>query len=282
MTQEPIPKQQQISANDLIAALHLPTDAMLNQRVPKKLLLQANPNRAGEKRLLQEQIEEITWVASLKPGNVAIPAYHDAQRSYLELAVLSVVLRHTQAALGKAARLAASIHAAIPYPLLLLLQDSNADQQSNTATLHVSTVHLKNTQSDKPILDGELIQIELNHPQSNTLGKPLDRAAFLAAMALEKQARSDLYASYQGWFDALSAWQIAQVTGCYQTSATAQHAATRRAAWLRLQHLQAQMARLRASAQHQRQIAQQVALNLEIQALQTQYQKTKQTLQEGI
>jgi hypothetical protein len=65
----------------------------------------------ADRKLIQEGIEEITWVAALKPASIGVPEYHDEQRTYLELAVLLVDLREA----GKVTRLAELIHRAIPY-----------------------------------------------------------------------------------------------------------------------------------------------------------------------
>jgi len=42
---------------------------------------------------IQDGIEEIIWVAALKPTNIGVPAFEDVVRQYLEIAVLTVELR---------------------------------------------------------------------------------------------------------------------------------------------------------------------------------------------
>ena len=86
-----------LSSEQLISALCLPAEATVGQRVPKKMLAENLTSRgtatSADRKLLHEQIEEVTWVAALKPTNAGIPVYQDEVRSYLELAVLSVRLR---------------------------------------------------------------------------------------------------------------------------------------------------------------------------------------------
>ena len=82
-------------ADELIAALDLPTAARVDRRVPKKLLLENGAPTAADRRLIAESIESLVWVAALKPTTVGIPAFVDEIREYLEIAVISVTVRNT-------------------------------------------------------------------------------------------------------------------------------------------------------------------------------------------
>ena len=105
-----------MSLAPVINALALPADARVDQRVPKKLLLEQGAPTAADKRQIQDGIEEMIWVAALKPTNIAVPAFRDDVREYLEIAVLTVTLRSA----AKPTRLIELIHRAIPYPLVLV------------------------------------------------------------------------------------------------------------------------------------------------------------------
>ena len=96
----------------VINALPLPQDARVDQRVPKKLLLEQGAPTAPDKRQIQEGLEEMFWVAALKPTNVAVPEFRDDVREYLEIAMLTATLRSAT----QPTRLVELIHRAIPYP----------------------------------------------------------------------------------------------------------------------------------------------------------------------
>src|ERR1035438_4021803 len=100
----------------VINALAIPNEALVDQRVPKKLLLDQGAPTAADKRQIQDGIEEMVWVAALKPTNIAVPAFRDEVREYLEIAVLAITLRPA----AKPTRLIELIHRAIPYPLILV------------------------------------------------------------------------------------------------------------------------------------------------------------------
>ena len=273
-----------LSSEQLIAALRLPAEATVGQRVPKKMLAENLTSRgtatSADRKLLQEQIDEVTWVAALKPSNAGIPVYQDEVRSYLELAVLSVRLREgSQLAPIPAkvspsvARLAELVHRAIPYPVLLVLDDD--------ARLYLSLVHIRWAQkeADKAVLDGDLIQGVFVHngsPAASVMDADTVNA-FINAMDLSKQPRTDLLTLYQGWMDTLSAWQAAAVTGRFEC-VSPQQATARRAALRRCHELDAQISSLRAAASKEKQMARQVAANLEIKALMAERQQAANSL----
>ena len=58
-----------ISADHVISAMALPPVAMVNQRIPKKLLAENGAPTMADRKLIQDHIEEVTWVAALKPAN---------------------------------------------------------------------------------------------------------------------------------------------------------------------------------------------------------------------
>ena len=61
----------------VITALAIPSEALVERRVPKRLLLEQGAPTVADKRRIQEGIEEMTWVAALKPTNVGVPAFKD-------------------------------------------------------------------------------------------------------------------------------------------------------------------------------------------------------------
>ena len=60
----------------------------MDQRVPKKLLLEQRCADGRRQAAHQDGIEEMIWVAALKPTNIGVPAFRDDVREYLEIAVL--------------------------------------------------------------------------------------------------------------------------------------------------------------------------------------------------
>ena len=249
-----------MSADALIQALGLPDATRVDQRVPKKLLAEHGAATVADKRQVQDGVDEVLWLASLKPHLIGVPAFKDAQREYLEVAVLSLKLKPG----AKPSRLAELLHRAVPYPVLLLTSSDLG------ASLSLAHIRASQNEADKTVLDGSVLSVLLPEAEHG--------ADFYAAVALAKQPQSDLYALYQGWLDTASALDIAQETGRFLPSLTREQAAARHAALQDCRQLQAQIAQLRSQADKERQMPRQVALNQEIHAAQSRLQALQRTL----
>jgi len=260
-----------MNADAMLAALDLPASCRVDQRVPKKLLLENGAPTAADKRQINDGIEELFWVAALKPTTIGVAEYRDAIREYLEIAVLRLTLR----ARAKAARLIELVYRAIPYPVLLITEISHEATKNTKAGkmdspklraiacdgFSISAAHKRWAQNEagKTVIEGELVVAELN-PERDAEFWP----AFSAAMALGRQPRGALFALYQGWVDTLLALKAARVTGVFGLAADGDHAAARQEALRECARLDAEIARLRAAAAKEKQMARRVELNLEL------------------
>ncbi|OIR05969.1 hypothetical protein GALL_117660 [mine drainage metagenome] len=249
---------------DLIAALELPASSRVDQRIPKKLLVENGAPTSADKRNINEGIEEIQWVASLKPSTIGIPEFRDETREYLEIAVMHIALRQG----AKAARIVELTHRAVPYPLVLLLT------AQNQLTLSMAHIRWAQNEAGKVVLDGEPVVVTLAGDSISQGVLP----AFLQALSITRQPRANLRVLYQGWLDTLAAFQAAQMTGVFAQSKTDEQAAARRASLLACRELEQKIATLRAAAAKEKQLARQVALNLEIKQLQARQQQASTLL----
>lgn len=248
---------------DLIAALNLPDSAQVDQRVPKKLLVENGAPTAADKRLINEGIEEIQWLSALKPTTIGVPEYRDEAREYQEIAVLVITLR----ADAKAGRLAELAHRAIPYPVFLML--------AGDASLSLSLAHKRWAQNEagKVVLDGAAVEVHLTKSQD---AQPMQ--GFLTALALANQPRAHLLALYQGWMDTLIAYQVAGKTGQFVLADSPEQTAARRQALRDSQELEVKIVSLRTQANREKQLARRVELNLELQRLQHELESATQKM----
>lgn len=238
-----------MTAADLIAALDLPAAARVDQRVPKRLLLENGAPTATDKRAIAEGVEELIWLAALKPTTIGVAAHRDEAREYLEIAVLSLRLREG----AKTTRLIELVHRAIPYPVFLLVE------QQGWIGLSAANKRWSLGEAGQTVLDGEIVTAECGDSQPWT--------DFPGALGLRLQPGAHLYALYQGWIDVLVALSAARLTGAFVLAASPEHSAERREALREHGRLVEEVTRLRAAAAQETQIARQVELNLEIQAL---------------
>ncbi len=239
---------------DLFAALALPSEALVDRRVPKTLFIENGAPTAADKRHIREGIEEIRWLAVLKPTTIGVAEYRDAAREYLEIAVLQLTLR---SGVG-AERLTELLHRAVPYPVLLIAW------QRDVPELSLAHKRWSQGEADKIVVDGDVIAARLWDGCADEL-----TTAFCAALALAHQPRTTLHTLYQGWIDAVQALCAARVTGVFSIPASAMEAADRAATLQEYRRLDTKIAELYLVAKKERQIARQVALNLELKRLRT-------------
>lgn len=261
-----------MTPGEVLGALKLPAACRVDQRVPKKMLAEHGAPTAADRRLLTDGIEEVQWIAALKPGTVAVPEHQDEERAYLEVAVLYVLARPTHGKPSQQLRLAELIHRTVPYPVLLVqgLQATDVSTGSRTVThLALSLVHKRSAQNEagKVVLDGDLVRLELTDGK----GAPaLSANDLLQVMALERQPHRDLFALYQGWMDCLIAAEAACITGRFDLARDAGRAMARREALRTCQRLEQEASRIRQQAAKERQMAKLAGLNMALQRLQAQ------------
>lgn len=244
-----------MTADELVRALDLPPSTRVDRRVPKSLLIENGAPTAADKRRIADGIEQIRWVAALKPASVGVAAYRDDVREVLEIAVLRVALR----ASTHAARLMELLHRAIPYPVVAV-----ADAEGS---VQLSLAHKRWSQSEaeRTVLDGPVVAVE-GHPDSS--GE--HDARFLAALSLQQQPRANLLALYQGWIDTCTALLAARRTGTFATDVSPERRAARAEALPECERLEKEIARLYAVASRERQMARRVELNQEMKRLESE------------
>jgi hypothetical protein len=247
----------------ILDALGLPLEARVDARVPKKLLVEQGAPTSADKRAIQDGIDELQWLAACKPSTVAVPAFADEVREYLEIAVVACAFRPS----AKAPRLIELIHRAIPYPVVLITSDEDG--------IAVSVAHKRHAQNEagKMVIERVVSVNALRTEPSN-----LNERAFLESLALALQPRRDLRALYEGWLVRIEALNAARLDGAFAPSDDAQSIERRREALEAHSRLTREIIGLRAKANREKQLNRRVDLNLEIQRLEAELATHKKNL----
>ena len=250
-------------AEDLITALGLPPAALVERRVPKKLLLENGAPTTSDRRLIAEGVDSIVWVAALKPATVGIPAFVDEVREYLEIAVISVIVRNA----AKPARLTNLVHRSIPYPVLLILSDGRQ--------VGLSAVHKRRSlgEAGKVVLDDEGVWVAIDDAADDQW-----LPDFLEALALSRMPGVSMLTLYQAWIDTLVALVAARLTGSFRLLPSATLASARRTATVEYARNEAEMRRLRKLAARETQVSRQVELNQQLAHLRAALSETRTKL----
>jgi len=248
---------------NLIAALALPANTRVDQRVPKKLLLENGAPTSADKRNIQDGIEEMFWLASLKPSNIGVAEFITAEREYLEIAVVSACFRPQ----AKAVRLIELIHRAIPYPVVLV------SEQAGELTLSLAHKRLSQAEAGKGVLESSPVVVSLSGELASQPEKD-----FIASLLLASQPAANLFTLYQGWQDRISDLFTARITGSFTVSATTAVAEAKCAALAEYTALKQEIAALRAQAEKETQLSRRVDLNLQLQRMHGRLAQVKDCL----
>ncbi len=244
-----------MSSSTVITALQIPSRARIDQRVPKKLLTEQAAPTSADRRIIQDSIEDLIWVAALKPTNIGVPVYRDDQREYLEIAVLTATIRFGL----KSARLIELIHRAIPYPLFLV------SSQPEGVTISLSHIRHSEGQTGKTVIE------DLRRTAPFSPDQPAsDQAAFLASLPISEQPKNDMYALYQGWMTRLLTLEASAITGVYEPLDTPGRVPILREGLDEYARITRDIAALRAEAAKQKQLNRLVEINLTIKRLESE------------
>ena len=242
--------------DSLFESFGFPDKCFLGKRLFKKLILEQVKLGATDKKAVSDDIEELHVVYSLNPDNIAIAAYSDDQREYLELQCITVRLRSP----NRAERIAEILHRAIPYPLVIQL-DWNA-----TAMLHLGEKRISLADSSKMTVErmahtGWLDPAEL---------KPVETAFF---QSLERLPFTNFMAYYRAILERVVALNCAEYTGQFALGKKDRHEALEDICRLRQEQVE-----LRGELKQEKNLGTKVALNTKIKQIDAKVESIKTAL----
>ncbi|MGW3556414.1 DUF4391 domain-containing protein [Streptomyces sp. NPDC000963] len=236
----------------MVDALRLPADCAVGVRVPKTQLQAHSDFSAADRRLLQDGLDTLHWAAAIRPDVVGIPAYAaaDGSRRIPELHVMTLRARTGT----KLTRLEELLHRAVPYPILLVGEEESGPRVS------VALKRMSHMRSDGVVLD--------DPPVTASFGDVPAPAgdAFLSALQLDRQPRSDLSAVYEGWLACTTALRVAAVIGDFTLAGTLDAARTQLTALTESSRLEVEISKLVAQIKREKHIPRRIDLQDEIKA----------------
>jgi len=222
---------------------YFPEACRVNQRIAKALFADNGPLTPADRRTFKNEIEEAVCAYVLKPDNVFLNPWSDGEHEYDSLAVIEISLRKT----GKAERIAELFHRTMPYPLFLVLHDSEANIMFSMAEKRISR-------------DGReqvVLERTVNTPwqPESALSKFIVEADFAK---FRKTTFRDLYLHYMNLLEALC---VAAVTG--ELFVTGVDAEARSKYLEQLHSLDLELTSIKAQAKKESEMACLIELNMQ-------------------
>lgn len=245
--------------------LAIPAQALIKARVYKKQLLENADLTITDRKWVNDDIETIDWRYSLKPATVAIPKYEDAEREYIEIALLHITLKSPT----HVKRLAEVVQRTIPYPLIIVFAHEQA--------LYISLADKRINRADSSKLTVEQFY------ESGWLNANLQTASeihqtFFTSLQFNQFDHQDLHRHYQSMIACFNALDAAKLIGKYSL-ATGSQADKLLADKMRQEHLQAikqldtQLVSIKAAVKAESQFNRKLVLNVQIKQLKQQIEQ---------
>lgn len=246
--------------------LDLPRSCYLGSRITKKVLLENNSLKAGDRKLITEDIERLQWEYTLKPETINIAAFQSDDLDYGEIAILQAELRNPK----RARRLAEVLQRLIPYPLVLVL--IYEDQVRMSLALKRQNLADQQKLTVESFFDTGWLAIDDENFQATTFYQSLDSKQF---------NWESYYTFYLSWLERIVTFQSGQITGQFQLGQeplSIDLLLLRQDKITEYWNLQKEMLALRKQAAKARQISKQIELNTRIRQLQQEASSLKQSL----
>lgn len=228
-----------------LSSLGIPEACLLDKPVYKKMFLDHAELDQTDKKALSEDVERIRWQYTLKPDTINIAPFQDNEREYLEVAVLSVELMNP----ARLNRIAAFMHRAIPYPLILVFE--------HAGKIAFSVAEKRINQADKSkLVIAERWQTQWINPKKPSAAQK----GFLEAIQLHLLPATNFYALYEAFQAQVVALIASDRTGGFTPApitASKEHAAILG----KIDGLEREIAELRTALKREHQMGGKITLN---------------------
>jgi len=184
--------------------LALPESTLLGTRITKKMILENNDLSSSDKKLVNEVIQSVEWLNTLKPETLNIPTYVTETVEYIEVAVLKINLKVDTANRGKLKSTAKLFHTLIPYPVILLLELNGE--------LAISLADKRINQADSSKL---VIEFFYNSQWFNVGSLKDNENEFLNDFSLKNVSSVNYYELYQDFISKLIALERSYISKIY-------------------------------------------------------------------
>ena len=234
--------------------LAIPAQCQLNKPLFKKMFQEHADLDVTDKKALKDDIDKIRWVYTLKPSTLNIAPYRDEAREYDEVAIIQINLTSA----NRTRRIAAFVHKAIPYPVMIVFSFADA------IALSIADKRINQADKAKWVVEDEWLTEWFNP------NKPTDpQKQFMVDMAIQKLPFINFYAFYEGIKNRILALNVASKTGGYSV-ATPQKSQQRRELLTQIAELEREVDELRSALKKETQFNKRLELNVAVKQAQQQ------------
>lgn len=235
--------------------LNLPQAAYLGARIYKKQLLENADLTITDRKWVNEDIESLEWRYTLKPATINVAKYEDADREYLEIALLHIKIKSET----HVKRLGEVIQRSIPYPLVVVFEYDNK--------ININLAHKRVNRAD-----ASKLKVEQFFDSDWLFSNSETELEFFEQLNATSYSHQDLFAYYQDLVRRLVALQTAKFTGKFSLTADAEADKLRQENLQVLKQLELQLISFKAQVKNETQFNRKLEGNVQIKQIKQQIQ----------
>jgi hypothetical protein len=247
--------------------LKIPERNVLDKRLTKAFFLKNFDLSTSEKKLLNNSIQQMNWLASIKPVTANIPAVINDEYKYEEIQVMvCTITDNTLDALAE--KCMQLFQKYIPYQMLVIMEDSNEFK------INASDKRINKAETSKRTIERHFITDKLSKLYKNNLSDK-----FFRALDYSNLDKTNLKLLYKSYIQALVQFQAANITGSYQKRTNARTQKDMKHLE-RLEQIEREIVSLSSQIKKVTQLNEKVQLNIEIQKKRKEILELKKLLNE--
>ena len=237
----------------LLDKLHIPSSCKINRKLFKKQFIENFSLSAVEKKIISEDVENITLEYLLNKDNINIVAFNDEENDYSEIAFIRVELLS-----NKRVKKLSNIIQNIPYPLIVVFADENK------ICINISPKRINKNDSSKLVVQESYFTEWIDLDNSSEIEQD-----FLESLEITNHLFTNFYVFYNSYLNKLIAFNASQYTGSLEQSEET------REVLREIQAVELSVVNIVAKIKKETDIRDKVNLNIELKKLNEKLENTK-------
>ncbi len=181
----------------LLDKLHIPLACKINRKLFKKQFIENFSLNAVEKKIISEDVENITLEYLLNKDKINIAPFSDEDNEYSEIAFIRVELLST-----KRLKKLANIIQYIPYPLIVVFADENK------VCINISPKRINKNDSSKLVVQESYFTEWIDLDNSSEIEQE-----FLESLEIKNHPFTNFFEFYNSYLNKLIAFNASQYSG---------------------------------------------------------------------
>jgi hypothetical protein len=244
---------------------NIPERILLNRRITKTFFQKNYDLTANEKKLLNNTIQNIWWLTSIKPKDANIPAFVNGRYKYEEIQIIKCSVPDNQLdKTGK--RCVELIQKYIPYQIILVVEDDFE------FVINACDKRVNQSETSKRTIDQYFYTAPISKLYKNEAA-----LSFFKSIDFTALDKTNLETTYKAYIDAIVQFQSALITGEFKKK-DKERIEKDMVSLQTIENLEQEITSLKNQLKSEKQLNHKVDFNLEIQSRRKEIRNIKKKL----